>query len=134
MELEVTCREFMEKGRELFQYQWNPRAGAVSTTFHIKDKEKVLSILSANQVSTWDHGNIAKADKDVRRLVSYLGGLWDGQMLFTYPGDGVALAIAWWPWLNGQTVSLLFTPMLKGETGTEDTNTLTATFRGWFNA
>jgi hypothetical protein len=134
MELEFACRELQTKGKDLFKWQWNARVNAVSTSFHIKDKDQVLSILSEKKASIWNRKNIADADAVVKQTANTLGGLWDNQQLFTYPGTDIGLAIAWWPWLNGQTVSLVLIPMANQEIPEDVLDGLMDSFRAWFNA
>jgi len=95
----------------LLNWSWDGRFGTALAEFPIEQKERVLGVLEELLVSRWDSAGIADAPSVVRSLVSRLGGLMSGQLLLlSDPGSDSFLYCAWWPWGNGQTISVRLAP------------------------
>ena len=68
----------------------------------------------------------------VKMVINYFGGLNSDQLLFTSnpEKDGLFLC-AWWPWGNGETISIrlaVFSELLTDQENEE----LTTVFKSWF--
>ena len=49
--------------------------------------------------------------KILHTIIDNFGGIMPGQLLFTSDPDGEALVFcAWWPWGNGETISIRLAP------------------------
>ena len=65
---------------------------------------------------TWTADNIGTAPQPIAEVAEGLGGLRPSQVLFTQEiPNGAVLIGAWWPWANGQTVSLRIAAYADGE-------------------
>lgn len=63
----------------------------------------------------WDSASIKKASKAIKKLVKSLYGIEHGQFIYSDENEDhdLALFAAWWPWGNGDSVSLrisIFSP------------------------
>lgn len=88
-------------------WKWDGRFGAVLAEFRVADQAGVRDVLQRLFGAVWDGDNIDIAPDAVRAVKSHFGGLMPGQLLFTSdPGRAEFICCAWWPWGNGQTISL----------------------------
>ena len=75
--------------------------------FEKEERESVLSVLTHEFDQQWDSTTIGNASYLVGEVVSSLFGILPGQLLFTSEaGAGLLLLAAWWPWDNGNNISL----------------------------
>ena len=95
--------------------------------------EEVNEILSCGLFEqAWTTADLASAPERVRELASKVGGLRGGQLLFAARSDADPILFGlWWPWGNGQTVSIrvLFSARTLND---QDKEALLAAFKGWF--
>ncbi|MGB2984147.1 MAG: hypothetical protein WBC63_09885 [Candidatus Bipolaricaulia bacterium] len=75
--------------------------------FPPENKASVLEILDRYLVSRWDSLTIGEAPEAVKKVKGLLGGLMSGQLLLLSDLNVESLVYcAWWPWGNGQTISI----------------------------
>jgi len=105
--LENACGELGGAFQGILSWKWDSRFGAVLAEFGAGKKESIRAVLERYFRVTWDSSNVDKAPDIVREINSHLGGLRAGQMLFiTDPNREPLIFCAWWPWGDGETISI----------------------------
>jgi len=105
--IEEMFRDLSEDSRELLNWDWDSRFGAVVTSFSKEDEDAVFSLLKKHFDEEYDNNGISEAEKDVQKLATSFGGVRAGQKLFIRKDDDTFIVFgAYWPWGNGSTVSL----------------------------
>lgn len=113
-------------------WQWDDRFGTALGEFHVDSKDNIRTIVEPYLGHVWDHSNIETAPDNVKMITTRLGSLRGGQLLFTSDPDQNSLMYgAWWPWGNGQTISLRLAPHDMNLSNTELAE-LKGQFRDWF--
>lgn len=105
---EQGCRQFFEKLRQMdLSWNWDDRFNAALAQFQIESAEAVGKVLEEHLGTAWDSDTIARAPEKVNVFFTKLGGIMTGQLLFVadLPEERMIFC-AWWPWGNGQTVSI----------------------------
>lgn len=132
IELEKVCREFQAGFQEVLSWKWDSRFGTALAEFSIDNEVKVRELLSSYLGVSWDSSTISEAPEVVQMIARRLGGLRAGQLLFTSDSnkDDFIFGV-WWPWGNGQTISIRVAPHDKRLSGAEIVD-LVNLFKGWF--
>ncbi|MCK5826998.1 hypothetical protein KAH43_00630 [Candidatus Bipolaricaulota bacterium] len=92
----------------------------------------MLGILGQFLTTTWDSASVKDAPDAVLQVKKSLGGLMPGQMLLTSDVANEALIYcAWWPWGNGQKISIRVALFSEGMAA-EDVGRLTDALRRAF--
>ena len=88
-------------------WQWDSRFATALAEIRIEEKNGIGKILENHLGTAWTSGTIDTAPESVQRILFRLGGIMPGQLLYTagLPRDGIVFC-AWWPWGNGQTISI----------------------------
>lgn len=95
-------------------WAWDGRFATALAELPIAKKGEILAILEESLVCQWNSGTVGDAPEIVVHLVKRLGGLMPGQLLFHSDPDSAAfLFCAWWPWGNGQTISIRMAPISR---------------------
>ena len=83
----------------------------------VKEKDAVKKILINYLGTAWDSVTIKKAPESEQRILERLGGMMSGQLFYTagLPENGIVFC-AWWPWGNGQTISIRLGTNLENST------------------
>ncbi len=114
VDIEQTCRNFIEAFEGTLSWQWDSRFETILAQFEIADKEKIEIVLNQFMNISWNNENISEAPESIQNLISFLGGLTPGQFLLTTdPEKDALLSCAWWPWGNGQTISIRVAPTIN---------------------
>ena len=112
--LENVCREFISAFQATLSWKWDSQFETVLAEFFVDNKDRVREILERYLSIAWDSSNIGKAPDVVRMIAGHLGGLRSGQLLFTSdPNQDALIFGAWWPWGDGNTISLRVAPFDK---------------------
>ena len=129
---EHLCKELSDEFRGVLSWKWDDRFQTVLAEFKVDNKTLVHNALERRLDRIWDSSNIEKAPESVQTISSAFGGIMPGQLLFTSDPDGDALVFcAWWPWGNGETISIRLAPFYQkpsGSDGTEETQRLKECF------
>ncbi len=100
--------------------------------FPLDKKGSVLGILDRYLVSRWDSVTIGEASETAQKVKGHLGGLMPGQLLFASDvSDDPPICCAWWPWGNGQTISIRV-GLFSETADAEEKGALTEALKGWF--
>jgi hypothetical protein len=130
--LETTCRRIMAAGEGLFAWSWDTwPAGMVLSKIDITGRKKAEALLREVFAGSWDHKKIAGAPAKIRGILESVGGVGERQVAYASNPDAPAILIGlWWPWGNGETVSLRLglAPGIAGCSQDE----LDDAIRGWF--
>ena len=130
-DFENVCRELLSAFQGVLSWQWESRFEVALAEFSLNDKDKVRAILERYLNIAWDSSSIGRAPDNVQKIASYLGGLRSGQLLFTSdPNQDVFIFGAWWPWGDGQTISIRIAPSDKRLSDSEMAE-LIKQFKGW---
>ena len=102
------CREIRSELDPPLSWEWDDRFDLILSIFSQKEVPIVQSALSQKFPANWDRKTCRKAPKEVRSLISDLGGLRPEQSLYTSEtfGSDVVLFGAWWPWEDKSNISL----------------------------
>ncbi len=105
--VEKTCEEIIKAFDDVLTWKWDNRFEALLSEFTAETQDKVISILEKYLKMTWDNISIEEAPDIIKTNSKYFGNLRQGQLLFTTPPESSNHIIAaWWPWGNGQSISL----------------------------
>lgn len=130
---EKQCQGLINIFKDQLTWTWDDRYETVTAQFDIKNKDMVYENIKATMGSTWDNGNAQTAPELVHLIIDYFGGMQSDQQLMTSdPTENDIILCAWWPWSNGQTISIrigIFAQHLNDEENDELSNLL----KGWFN-
>ena len=106
-EIETCCKGIITNTLELLNREWDDYIGAFLTTFPVDQAQQIETICTKYFMSRWDHESLVKAPPSVLAIAENLGGLRAAQrLLMTRPDQFVMAFGAWWPWGDGQTISL----------------------------
>ena len=110
-DLENVSRELVSAFQGILSWKWDSYFDSVLAEFDVEDKDSIRAVLERFLGSTWDRSNIGKASHIVQMVNSSYGGLRSGQLLFTSdPNRDEIIFGAWWPWGNGETISIRIAP------------------------
>ena len=116
----------------ILDWKWDGRFGTVLAEFPLEKQASVLGILEQYLVSRWDSATICEAPEIAQDIKGHLGGLTAGQLLFlSDPGVDPLVYCAWWPWGDGQTISIRI-GLLGATTDEDQKRALTEALKGWF--
>ena len=131
-ELAKVCTNLRSAFERILEWKWDGRFGTVLAEFPPEKKASVLGILDQSLVSRWDSATIGEAPESAKKVKEHLGGLMAGQLLLLSDPNAEPLVFcAWWPWGNGQTISIRI-GLFSETTGAEEKGTLTQALKGWF--
>jgi len=106
-DLEKVSRELLSASQGVFSWKWDHRFEAFLAEFSADNGEEFRAILERDFSNVWDSSNIREAPDIVQICNNNFGGLRSGQLLFTTdPSQDVFVCGAWWPWGDGETISL----------------------------
>jgi len=113
-DLEKICRKFLSASWGFFAWKWDHRFEALLAEFSAVDEDEVRAVLERDLSMVWNSSNIREAPDIVQISAGIFGGLRSGQLLFTSdPSRDVFIFGAWWPWGNGETISLRIASLAK---------------------
>ena len=105
------CKNIASALQGFLSWKWDDRFGAVLAEFGTENKDKIRSILDKHFNSPWDISTIKTAPENIHSAADLLGGVTKEQLLFTSSLEKETLIFcAWWPWGNGETISIRIAP------------------------
>jgi hypothetical protein len=100
--------------------------------FRTDDVDKIRAVLDKFLNFTWDISNVEQAPEIVRMVNNSFGKLREGQLLLSSDTDEDACILcAWWPWGNGEKISIRIVPTCKRLTD-EEKEEIGRVFKTWF--
>lgn len=125
------CGEVFRNLPLIYQWQWDEDLHAARITFGQEHSEPVLTALSAQFHHEWDFSTIDKASPSVAEYFNASFGLFPGQKAFTSDNAGIVLFAVWWPWGDGDKISLRVGAFCS-EANTLDKNEIQEHLTRWF--
>ena len=130
--LENDCKELLRGFQGSLAWKWDSRFETVLAEFGVNKKDSIRAILERYLKTTWDSSNIDNAPDNVRMINGRLGGLRSRQLLFTSdPRKDAFIFCAWWPWGDGETISIRLAPFYRELLDSEKAEKIQM-FKGWF--
>lgn len=130
--LKKLCETFYEETQGLLTWTWDEQFTCALAQFSVSDKDMVLGILERFMDANWDQATVEEAPEIVVQLAEDMGGIRGGQLLFTTDTNQKVFVFgAWWPWQDGQTISLRVAPYWDALSDSESDD-LAASFRVCF--
>ena len=106
-DIEKICSRIYSECDSLVTWNWDDRFQAVLSEFPSDQEKEVMSVLEKHFDSCWDEKTINHAPGKIRSVAKDLGEIRQGQRLFSSdPGQDALLLGAFWPWRNGERISL----------------------------
>ena len=97
-------------------WEWDNRFSAALAAFSVSQQELIHQALKQSLCISWDASNIDEAAENVQVISRNLGGITPGQqLLISSPDSGSFLFCAWWPWGNGESISIRIAPVFIGD-------------------
>jgi len=107
VDIEKICSKIYSECNSLVTWNWDDRNQAVLSEFPAEQAEEVMSVLEKYFDTCWDEETIDYAPGKIRSVAKDLGDVRQGQRLFSSDPDQDALLLgAFWPWQNGEKISL----------------------------
>jgi hypothetical protein len=129
----AVCQTVRRGGDGILKWEWDDRFLAVRSSFRQDHRSKVHAVLEEGFGTGWDNASIRGAAPVVARIAASFGGLRPGQELFVSPADrAVATCACWWPWLDGETISVRIT-LVTDSVPDAERPALLVEFRSWFD-
>ena len=117
---EGICRAILSALQMSLVWKWDGRFGTFLAEFGVDRKDSVRAVLESHLSNAWDRKSIGEAPQHVQVINGDLGGLMPGQLLFTSdPKQDAFVFCAWWPWGDGNTISIRVAPSYKKWVDTE---------------
>jgi len=109
--------KFVEALQGDLSWQWDSRFKTVLTQFNTDEKDAVKKILECYLGTAWDSITIKTVPESMQSILARLGGIMTGQLFYgaNLPENGIVFC-AWWPWGNGQTISIRLGTNLEDST------------------
>lgn len=118
--------------RDLLVWKWDGAFESVLAEFSATDQDQIRSVLEQKLSIVWDASIIDDAPQNILLVKEALGGLRSEQLLFTSNSNRNSFLIgAWWPWGNGETISIRIAPF-HTDISDEDDARCTAAFKQAF--
>lgn len=134
--MEILCTgilsEIPEEIHEEMLWQWDSRFETALAQFNVESKTAIHAAVHNQLGVIWDQSNINQAPEIVKNISASLGNINSGQLLFTSdPEKDDLIYCAWWPWGNGETISIRVSPSYHGLSDSEKAEKMQV-FKGWF--
>ena len=114
-EIEQCCQGILEETADVLTWDWDGYIDAMLAVFQLDQTEAVGPVLDKYFTSRWDEDSVPKAPQSVQEIAEAAGGIRRTQHLFTTrPEQSVMAYGAWWPWGDGETLSIRIGLVLKG--------------------
>ena len=126
------CEAVREGGMGIFTWEWDDYFRAALSPLRRRDGSRAHSLLEATFGTGWSSDSIGAATPAVVRVAESFGGRRPGQELFvSAPGPEVGTCACWWPWGDGETISVRIALLADGASDQEKP-ALVSEFRSWF--
>jgi len=88
-------------------WTWDNRFNSVTSSFTVEQEKDARTAVAELFVEQWSSSTIARAPAPLREIAERTGGVRSGQVvLSTATLVGVTGFGLWWPWGDGETISL----------------------------
>ncbi|MBU0675183.1 MAG: hypothetical protein KJ950_11115 [Proteobacteria bacterium] len=115
-DLKETCQELLNDFGGASSWEWDKGFNALVAEFSAEGHEEIRTKLKHHLSLEWDHKSIRKAPEKIQTATGDFGDLRANQLLFTSDPEGdVFIFAAWWPWNNGEVISVRIASPAPGE-------------------
>jgi len=129
---ENVCKELSNTFQGVLSWKWDDRFQTVLAEFNIDNQAHIHEVLIRRLDRIWDSSTIETAPEAVRTIIDAFGGIMPGQLLLTSDPDRDAFVFcAWWPWGNGETISIRLAPYFQ-KPPDSDSNGQVLQLKEWF--
>jgi hypothetical protein len=88
-------------------WSWDSRLSCITSSFSVQFEADARAALAQTLPTEWTASTLPKAPPRLRTLAEQFGDVRAGQLLLTGGSlEGLFAFGLWWPWGNGQTISL----------------------------
>lgn len=88
-------------------WSWDPRLLCITSSFTTEQEPQARTATQLALQHEWTSATIARAPQQLQEIIEGAGGIRQGQLaLSTGPINGLLAYGLWWPWGDGETVSL----------------------------
>jgi len=114
LENETICEKLLNDLAGVMAWKWDDGVETLLAEFNTDKEFKIRTIIEKYLPILWDVSNIHNAPQGIQEVYKHLGKLRPTQLLFSSdPISEDFVFCAWWPWDNGQKVSLRIAPFNK---------------------
>ena len=132
LSIENICRELARAFQGVLLWKWDKRFETVLAEFSVQQEGEIRATLKRYLNLTWDSAAVGNAPDIVRNINDNLGGLRQGQYLFTSdPHHNGLVFCTWWPWGDGKEISIRIGAASKNVADSDHDDHLQQ-FRSWF--
>jgi hypothetical protein len=132
-DIENLGKDLANAFREIVAWEWDSRFGTILANFDVENEGAIQEILAHHVGIAWNPSNVSEAPHIVQRVLGMFGGLMPEQQLFTTDTTKeVILFCAWWPWGNGDTISIRIAPFFNNLPDSEKEERVQL-FKSWFD-
>lgn len=104
---EQDCTQLFEALRTDLSWRWDSRFETALSEISIDQKDGVENILKSHLGNAWNSDTIDTAPKTIQSILVRFGGIMPSQLFYTAGIEkNDIIFCAWWPWGNGQTISV----------------------------
>ena len=97
-----------------WKWKWDEEFSTALIVFDQKDADAVFSTISSGFDRHWDFSTLEESEDHIKSFLNSAFGMVPGQRIFAAEDpSGEVLLAAWWPWGNGEKISLrigIFSP------------------------
>ena len=116
---------------DILEWRWDDRFDTALAQFSVAAQGRVGHILAGTLDHAWDRGNAEGSPEIIRMIIDYFGGIQhDQKLLSSDPDRDDILVCAWWPWMDGETVSIRLA-VHDRSMGDKENSELTGAFKKW---
>ncbi len=88
-------------------WTWDSRLGCVTSSFTVDQEPQARAAVADTMPAHYTQASIARAPRAIQEIVERAGGLRPSQLVLSLgPSAGLLVFGLWWPWGDGQTISL----------------------------
>jgi hypothetical protein len=88
-------------------WTWDSRLACIASTFSVADEDQARNAAAHALPTTWTEVTMRAASPALKSLADRYGGVRSGQLLLTGSSYGHVTPFGlWWPWGNGETISM----------------------------
>ena len=114
------------------EWKWDSRFNTALAEFEVAKTADVKKALDTVFTELWETSNIVGAPENIKTIDYLFGSLMYGQQLLSSdPNQNVILYCIWWPWGNGETVSIRVGHFIADQPELENEESIKK-FQGWF--
>lgn len=104
---EQDCKQLFAALQHDFTWRWDERFKMPLAEINKADKGSLEAMLEDYFGTPWNKKTVETAPETIQKILVPMGGLMPSQLLYVsgLQQEGIIFC-AWWPWGNGQTISV----------------------------